>query len=192
MSYEDHTHISNGPTRPYEPTCEDIHNMGDAFSHDEMSRGIAGTFFILFLIDLPFTFIADTLLLPWDFWNLQYDKKVPSKDTTDKPILSAPQPKSEKPEITNYETAASKWNSEQDIDAFEWLNDNAIKKGDDLSKVIRIFGNPKMIKEFEDKKVLYYIEINGNREFGNVANITIDKNGKYESSFCDYKFKETE
>ena len=62
--------------RPYELTAMDAEFMSVPFSAtDEMSRGIAGSFFLVFLADLPFAFIGDTLFLPLDLWNLQYNLK---------------------------------------------------------------------------------------------------------------------
>lgn len=68
-------------TRPYEPTCEDIDSLGDVFSESHMTSGLATLYSPIFLIDLPFSFIVDTVMLPIDLWNLQYEKR-PSNDIT--------------------------------------------------------------------------------------------------------------
>ena len=68
--------INNEIVRPYELTARDAEFMSVPFlATDAMSRGIAGSFFLVFLADLPFAFIGDTLFLPVDLWNLQYNSK---------------------------------------------------------------------------------------------------------------------
>lgn len=54
------------PELPYPGVKQDVENLSCAFTCEGSAKGIAGWLFPLFLIDLPLSFVVDTLLLPGD------------------------------------------------------------------------------------------------------------------------------